>query len=169
MGIILTSSIIARPTPTIIPTKHPTSPKFLSNSRNFPWISNPVRMKPWRYSWAKLKMVRTKPVVFAKIRVNGTCTWSSSPLQSCAMAIHDSLGHPVRRRALIPIFVMAESVQHLVPSLIAEEPDRWRQFEGKGNKKPQTWQGKIGGATAFTIIVFSSNVVNTISSRMQSG
>ena len=40
------------------------------------------------------------------------------------MAIHDSLGHPVRRRALIPIFVMAESVQHLVPSLIVEEPDR---------------------------------------------
>ena len=36
MGIILTSSIIARSTPTIIPTKHPTSPNFLSNSRNYP-------------------------------------------------------------------------------------------------------------------------------------
>ena len=36
------------------------------------------------------------------------------------MAIHDSLRHPIRRHALIPIFVMAESVQHLVPSLIVQ-------------------------------------------------
>jgi hypothetical protein len=96
-------------------------------------------------------MVRTKPVVFAKIRVNGTCTWSSFPLPSCAMAIHDSLRHPVRRRALIPIFVKAESVQHLVPSLIVQ--NSWDiaksqiaegSFWGKGNKNSQkTWQSAL--------------------------
>ena len=48
---------------------------------------------------------------------------------------------------------MAESVQHLVPSLIIQKS--WDiaksriaegSFEGKGNKKSQTWQSKSGGA-----------------------
>ena len=151
MGIILTSAIIAQRTP----TKHPTSPNFLSNSRNFPWISNPVRMS---YETLELFLgeVKNDSNQAGSIRKDSsqrdTYMKFFSVMTSCRAVLWQFMTAfaILSVDALSYIFVMAESVQHLVPSLIVQ--NFWDitksqiaegSFWGKGNKNSQTWQSAL--------------------------